>query len=346
MRLTVAAAAAAMLLGACAGPRVPVSVGVKAVPSDVLLGADERDAPGAIATVAGDAVTGSLRAPTIAATDPAAPKTAAACARATALAFAEKVAGSVISRPPMEAEYTYRTGTWVNDGSLPAPKSGFSVGAVRRVSDVVVEDDGAFSFTVTDEGGGTKVVARYRVVQASVTDTAGLGPPPEAPVAQPQDGPAPPAATDTGVFLTALTITSLGQPPLHVAPQPPLLLTQLPIEAGLRWTTAGVDPATLSVATLEVRIGLRLPDPKDPAGRLVPRADVDACGNVLAGWYVEITNGRIVGPLTDVTLSSIRALAPQFGGISILETLKATGMVGGTELAIDRALTITSEPKG
>ncbi len=343
-----------VLASGCAGPRVPVAVGVKEFPSDVLLG----DQSNASATVPSAQPAPPQRAPvrTQSGAAPAGPEEIAVevdCPRAGPFDFAKREARGRVDAVPVEATYAFRPGLWVNDGTLEAPAETTEPTVARRVHDVEVDDDpDAFTFEVTDEGDGITITTAYEVVQSSVSDEL---PVPVEPVSPPSEvegeeipdagAPPGPAVPDQGLFLTALTLTLDDGSTTHLAPEVPLVVAPLPLQGGTEFLTAGYDPLTMTAMYLRVKVGMEIPDPDDPEGtRLASRANVDACGNVLQGWYIDISEAMISGPTVNAAFSSLRVIAPQFGGISILETLSLTGSIDGTDVELDREHTITDEP--
>ncbi|MGH2813124.1 MAG: hypothetical protein ACRDI1_10500, partial [Actinomycetota bacterium] len=129
-------------------------------------------------------------------------------------------------------------------------------------------------------------------------------------------------------------------------PQPPIQLMRFPASPGAQWDSFGTDPLSRTTMRFHARIGIEGPDDddEDEDPELISKARIDACGVVLDAWFVEVTQGEILGPQTDLDFQSVYAIATQFGTFPIMEQIEITGTNRGTQTTTKNVATISEEP--
>jgi hypothetical protein len=130
-------------------------------------------------------------------------------------------------------------------------------------------------------------------------------------------------------------------------PQSPgVKLLHFPAEPGVQWDSHGADPLSQTAMSFHAQIGRELPDGNDPdtLPDIQGKARVDACGQPLDAWWVQIKDGSIVGPNTNLTLNALYAIAPQFGGFPVMEEVEVKGTNRGLQTNSKNAATIAKEP--
>lgn len=221
--------------------------------------------------------------------------------------FPEVAASTGVSGPPTAG--TYR---WLIEGTQDTGQLGgvvtFPKQIQKTVHDVVDNSSGEdrlYSYSVTEREvlfGSTAVVTqRYSVRQT----------------ASPAD--------EDGVFLTEIT-TKVGAAETVFAPQPPIMIVQIPVTLGEVVVAGpanrrpidevGVDPTTQEVMRLQ--------------GTVLNRYTVDACGDVVQGWFVEGTrefvsanDANADGEPDAYTSNYNYMVATQYGGLVIYEWIES-----------------------
>lgn len=308
--MAVALLVAASTLAGCAGPREDVDVGIREFPSDVLLG--EPDAPvvapapvpptavvltgpflGDVPTAGGGGPTTSVSRPRTStpggSTSTTTPRAAARCPAADPLAAPAAVADNRSTTPPVAATYTFR-----NDGTFDvsgpnARKGVFPSSSTRSVRNVRTVANG-FTYEVAAELAGTTTTTRYQVIPTS--DVPG----------------------EAGLYIAAVRTEAPGATTSSFSPPLPLKLLEFPAIPGISYTSAGTDPATATSMSFTATIGNKV--------------RVDACGTPLDAIKVDLTSGRVDGPGTNVEFTATYAIATQFGGLSVQDTINVTGREG------------------
>lgn len=316
-RLRFAGVALLVLSTACAGPQEPLEVGIKEFPTDVLLGAPDEESPtGPVNVDPGLPVVIERR--IVRTAPPPLPPLSTpepACPTAHPFDAPRLEATNRAMRPPVEGTYAFRTkGSIELDGSkFPLAPTTF-----RTISNVSADTD-AFSFDV--EAG--QVTTSWRVV---------------------------PEGSNAGIFMTRqVTQSATGETTFE--PTPPVKFLEFPAEPGREWDSVGTDTRTGTTMALSGRVGVEMPDPDDPeATVLEAKARVDACGEVLDAWYVEIRgpqaqgNARIVSPTSSLELRGTYAFATQYGGLSIADVVQLEGQTVAGQLKTVQDSTINAEP--
>lgn len=282
-------AALAVVAAGCAGPREPLEIGLKEIPSQVILGSQTEDAPAAV-FVPPDAF--PIRLPSVPAgvaepprpftptTTPAPPPP---CPSADPLSAPKVEALNGIFSPPVPSAYPFRNrGTFEISGAN-AQKGVLPESSTRTVKDVVDSGGGRFRFQVESVFGDTTTITGYKVEPAGTSEPGGQG-----------------------LYVTAITTSAEGQSSTF-DPQPDLLLLRLPVEIGNEWQSAGVDQRSGTAMAFTGTTGVK--------GR------VDACGTFLDAHTVTI-NGRIgecqdIGPPDPAVPDPAPACPPQRAGQAI-----------------------------
>jgi hypothetical protein len=101
---------------------------------------------------------------------------------------------------------------------------------------------------------------------------------------------------------------------------PAVLYLPLEIVPGEEFNSVGIDPRTGSVLQNQAKV--------------LTRARVDACGEVVDGWAVQATQTFSGAGQTAPPRSYRYIIAPQFGGIIISEELHTTGPQGTTDVTL------------
>ena len=331
-------AVAALLTAACAGPRTPLEVSVKEFPTDVLLGKKAAPPPPPLPganlnpgfptlfqppSFTVDTRTGEITRP------PPAPvlqcPTAHPFTGPTHPAFSRPS-----TAPPAPGEYVFRNtgtisklGAKVAGGAVPAQTR-------RQIDDIRPAPGGrGYDFTVYEDlGPFTRTMSTYRVIGENSVNNPAVN-----------DGTA-------GVFLVQYATESQAATD-NFNPNPAIKLLEFPAEPRREWDTRGVDPLTQASMTFHARIGIDVPDGDDPDDLpdFQAKTRVDACGVVLDAWIVDIVNGQIVSGQGELVINARYAMAPQFGGLTLMETVKLTGTSSAGPVNSENTATISSEPK-
>ena len=285
-----------LTVSACAGPKKPFELGLREVPSDLLLGNQDKGTPlpaqmpptaFLVTDLAGSP---PPRSPvsTLPPPVPEPPPPPPACPEADPLAPAKLPALTDIPKPPVRGTYQYRTsGTLVD----PAGPRTLAPTAVHDVGNVVSIGPGEFTFDVTVRQDDRLTTTTYHVV--------------------PRTSPAVPP----GLYIARVD-SGGGLPPF--APKPELLLLPFPALRGTTFNGAGSDGAT----TIEYD------------GLIDETERVDACGAHVDGLQVKLTNGRATTARTVGGTSFVEAfeatyvIATQYGGLSLRDFFKGGAPTG------------------
>lgn len=333
-------AALAVLATGCAGPKEPLEIGLKEVPSQVILGSQTEDAPPAV-FLPPDAL--PIRLPSVPAgvaepPAPFAPTTAPApaspCPAADPLSAPKVEALNGIFAPPVPATYPFRNrGTFEISGAN-AQKGVLPESSTRTIKEVVDSGGGRFRFQVESRFGATSTITGYKVEPSGTSEPGG-----------------------SGLYITAITTTTDGQSSTF-DPQPDLLLLRLPVEIGNEWQTAGVDQRSGTAMVFTGTTGV-----KDR---------VDACGTFLDAHTVTI-NGRI-GECQDVaapdpavpdpqpacppvppgqavsadsstSFEGVYRIGTQYGGITLGESITTTTQQRSSSVNRKNTATISEPPR-
>lgn len=289
-----ATAVALLTLAACGGPERPFELGLKEVPSDLLLGGKKKPLPlpaqlPPTATLTIDLPGGSAATPTtrLPPPIPEPPPPEEPCPKAEPLSAADRQVTPDIAQPPVPATYRYRTKGYLATASsvsqvLPT--------AVHTVANVQTIGPGEFTYDVTVVHGARTTTTTYHVV-------------PRTSVAIPP-----------GLYIAAVD-TDQGDP---FQPVPELRLLPFPALRGANFTAAGSD-GTSTVSYEAVVTETRR---------------VDACGAFVHGIGVRLINGRAASgtageeeALTE-TFEATYYIATQYGGVIVESEISGESGLG------------------
>lgn len=316
-----AALAALASLAACAGPHRPLEFGIKEISSDLILGRQgaavlPAPAPVPVPPVAFVFSPSGLVGPSSPmrpATPVAAPPTTqppSSCPTADPLAPTQVPARNAVTTLPAEATYVYRVEGTYSVGGANASSGTLPPLSTRRVSDVHQLSDGSVNFIVEARLGDTVTDTTYHVIPTTTL------------------------APQAGIFVHAVR-TSDSDGSSAFTPTSELLLLPFPADPGATFSAAGTDgPTTMQWD-----------------GAIGQKARVDACGTPIDAVSVRIRGTVSTAGARSVTqnIDAVYAIATQFGGISVMDTVNLDGTVveSGAAFSASRHLqaTINSEPK-
>lgn len=345
-RLLTALVAFAVVGSACSGPREPVEVSVREFPTDVTLGAQgvaETPAPPqqSVGTPAGPALV--IRPPeprrqTGQSQSAAAPS--GPCPAAHPFDAPRHEAPSRATNAPTAATYRhrntgtfeYRQGSATNAGVLPAQSSR----TIKEVQRLGTQPNSPYRFKIAENLAGISTTTTYHVnPESNIPGEAGL-------------------------FIAGIETVRSNGPSEVFSPQPMIKIFEFPAMANLNWKSSGADPTSRSTMTIQGRIGVETPDGGDAGTEpdILARARVDACGEVVDAWLVEIggpsdtakpnpAGGTIIGPgVKNLRLKAIYAIATQFGAFSVYDKYEITGTeANGQTVKLVNEATISEYPK-
>lgn len=324
MRRTLAALTAllvALFTAGCSAPDRPLSLGFKEVPSDVVLGAqtETTQAPRPNASPANLPLPPSIVAlppPTfdIGRRPGTSPPVLAACRAADPLRAPAVEATSGIDGPPAPAQYLFRNqGTFEVSGP-DARRGAFPQTSLRTVQLVSREDEGRlFEFSVAETLGDITTTTIYRVVRAA--DAAG----------------APSVTSEPGMYIRQVESRRADGEAGVFTPTPPLKLAALPLVRGARVESRGVDPTTATAMSFVSTVS--------------GKSRVDACGEPLDSFTLELTEGTVLSPEQDLDFAATYAVGTQFGGLILRETIAFTGTDGAAGVSRSNTATISQTPR-
>ena len=315
------ALAVALSTAGCGAPERPLSLGFKEIPSDVVLGAQTpstTEAPEA----AGPAT--SPLPPIVVALPPprfepgrrpvSEPPEVNTCPAADPLQAPAVEAPTGIEAPPADGQYLFRnqgtfevSGPDARRGTFPAT----SLRTVKRLS--IDEDRRVFDFSVAETLGDITTTTTYRVIRRAELD------------AVPQD------AGDAGIYIRQVESRQVGGETAVFTPTPELKLATLPLIRGERVEARGVDPVTATTMSF--------------VSTVAGKARVDACGEPLDSFTLELTEGTVLSPEQNLEFAATYALGTQFGGLILRETVAFTGTDGDAGVSRSNTATISQPPR-
>lgn len=298
------------LLAGCAGPDRRLDLGIKEVPSDIVLGTPEAGAPApapvppAVPVLVGPGLPPSFRMPG----SPTAPTTTEpplACPKTDPLAAPRLQAATRITDPPPEGALAYRVdGTYSVSGS-DARSGRFPPTSTRTIEAVQVTSTG-FTYQVAAQLAGTTTTTGYQVIKTG--DVPG----------------------EAGLYVTFVATEAPSGASARFQPALPMKLVDLPMIANNSVTAAGTDP--ISATTVSWSTTVR------------HKTRVAACGTNLDAITVSLEGGRVDGPQTNVDFSATYAIGTQFGGLSLADTVKIAGREGLDTVGRDISSTVSADP--
>lgn len=324
------------LLAACGAPAEPLNVGLREVPTDIVLGSASEESDVSAPQVPPTAVDVTVPPPTDVTPPPppppppgppAPPPPPPPPSDADVEACVEPdprdapradVRREAINRP-VEATYTFR-----NDGGFEvsgpnAREGSFTEPTKRTVKDVTDRSGGNFSYAVEAVLNGTTTTTHYLVRNQPLTDdpTGALD------LADVHDG--------RGLYITRIDTESESGQSSRFDPVEPLLLLPLPVVSGATHEVAGTDPVSGRSMSYTLRV--------EGSSR------VEACGEPLAAIRVHLEDGRIVGPLISVDFVATYDLGTQFGGFMLRDETVTAGQEGLDTVSRNNIATISDVPR-
>lgn len=327
---------ATLLASGCAGPREPLSVGTQEYPTGIVLRAIDDEPVQAlpvpptsivISPPANDFVVPVPRpaaqpAPQQTVAPEVPPSPAPVCPAADPLAAPRLVAIDHVQTGPVpERTYTFRdVGTFEEGGA--------------NARTVVLPDSSTRHVTALErEDGATGEVVRYDVVatvgKVQTTTTYTVVPLTE-------------SSVNAGLYVTSVRTVLEDGTEEQFTPQPAPGLLQLPFPAtpGRTWTSSGTDPLSQTTMTYNGAVAEE-------------KVRVDACGTPLDAIGVRIdgsfgpeqSGGLTLSPNGQVNFVAQYAFATQYGGLSLLDVVEATGTRNGVGFTTTSRSTINSEPQ-
>ena len=293
-------AALALAVGACAGPSAPLEIGSKEIPVDITLG-DQGQTPPPRPLGANPsplAFPGFIQ-PPIPRPQPGLTEPhpgVGACPLADPLDAALLVARRSAPALPAQGAYRFRNqGSFTVDGV----ETAYPPTTKRTVVDPrPIDAEGNFEFGVRISLIDETTTTTYRVLNGGTLP-------------------------DRGIYIVRVITERASGTDSFVPHQPILLLPFPPPELGTNledeiddargdtYRSSGTDPLTSTTMILEAR--------------LAGKARVDACGEWIDAFDVEVITGRIVGPSKQITFTGRYAVAPQYGGLIVEDDIQMEG---------------------
>ena len=313
----------ALLSGACGGPETPLKLGFKEVPSDVVLGDQSRDPQSSLVdSPPADRQLQELP-PSIVALPPPpfsprgrTPRPSPPvpeCPSADPLAAPAIEAPAAIEAPPSDGQYLFRNDGRFEVSGANARRGRFPATSLRTVKVLFRSDDGAvFDFSVAELLGDVTTTTTYRVVRTTGLGTAAEG------------------APEPGVYIRQVESARPGEAPASFTPTPSLQLAALPLVRGAQVQARGVDPTTATTMSFTSTVS--------------GKARVDACGEPLDSFTLELTDGTLLGPDEDLQFAATYAVGTQFGGLILRDTVAFAGTDGGEGVSRTNTATISQVP--
>lgn len=315
---------AATLTASCGAPADPLDLGFKEVPSDVVLGTQTTPPPPGPPPAAGGPERLIPLPPSIVALPPppfepgrrpiVAPPPSPVCRTADPLRAPAVEAPSSVAAPPRDAQYLYRNrGTFEVSGAN-ARRGSFPETSLRTIKVLAVSDDRrVFDFSVAETLGDITTATTYRVVKP----VAGAVP-------------APGAAAEAGLYIVRLESARASGETAVFSPTPELRLAAFPLVRGAQVQTRGVDPTSATTMSF--------------TSTVTGKARVDACGEPLDSFTLELTEGSVLSPEQDLDFAATYAVGTQFGGLLLRDTVAFTGTDGDAGVSRSNTATITRSP--
>jgi len=310
------------LTAGCGAPERPLSLGFKEVPSDVVLGAQTPASTTVTAPAASTALTPLP--PIIVALPPPPfeigrrpsppPPPVATCATADPLRAPSLEAPANIEAPPADGQYLFRNkGTFEVSGP-DARRGSFPATSVRTVKLLSKDESGrVFDFTVAETLGDITTTTTYRVVRSARLEAAAEG------------------TAEAGLYIRRVESRRPDGQSAVFTPAPELKLASLPLVRGERVEARGFDPTTATTMSF--------------VSTVAGKARVDACGEPLDSFTLELTEGAVLSPGQNLEFAATYAVGTQFGGVILRETVAFSGTDGDAGVSRSNTSTITQTPR-
>lgn len=322
-RALIAYLLSASLLTACVSRPDPLEVGTKEIVADVEFGGRKPRAvppPPALNLDPGFPllIQPPRRGTTF--TPPSIPPPRGPCPSANPLSAPRFEAQSRAPLPPVEGSYRFRnTGGFENTEDGVTTKGTFPATTVRIIKEVTKQSDGSFGFKISESMDDAVTETLFEVV-------------PDSPVSE-----------RMGVFVRQIA-TQGGD---SFSPLPPIRQLAFPTAPDIEWDSVGSDPLSQWTMRFHARVGLELPDGPDPDSLPDARFKqrIDACGEFIDTWLVQIKDGEIIGVDTEIKFKAVYAFAPQYGGLAVMEDISIEGVNRGVQVKSHRISIIGQVPE-
>jgi hypothetical protein len=114
-------------------------------------------------------------------------------------------------------------------------------------------------------------------------------------------------------------------------PAPEPQLAAFPLVRGARIESRGVDATTQTAMSF--------------VSTVAGKARVDACGEPLDSFTLELTDGRLISPTQDLDFNATYALGTQYGGLILRETVAFAGEDGDSGVSRTNTSIISQVPR-
>lgn len=320
LRRIAAIGAMVVALAGCSGPKIPLEVDAKQFPVDILLGSQRTPAPpppagsdagpigfpGFLQPPAPRPLPGLLPPPDTGPINP--------CPAANPNDPSLLVA-RLTAIPPAPATYVYGNSGTIKTGDAVSVE--YPPTTTRTVQNVKPGTDG-FDYDVAATVAGATTTTTYRV------RTGGQTP-------------------DRGISIVQI-VTRDRQRTQSFTPSTPILLLPFPSPEygtnledeldqyrGQRYRSAGTDPISQTTMVLEAT--------------LTGKHRVDACGEWIDAFDVEVLTGSIIAPGRQLDFTGHYRIAPQYGTLIVEDDLLMTGTDGGVAVRVQNRSSIRQVPR-
>lgn len=311
--------AALVVTAGCSGPPDRLDASVKEVPSDIVLGSPESGAPvpapvpPAVPVLTGPGVPPSLfdlgvptgPSTTTPRTTPTTGPVRPACPTADPFSTPRRDAPNRVTEPPPAGPLPYRIDGTFSVSGANARQGRFPTSSTRTIANIRPTGSG-FTYEVAAELAGTTTTTGYQVIRQS--DVPG----------------------EAGIYVTFVATRAPSGATARFQPTLPIKFTEFPMVPNVSVTAAGTDPASATTVAWTTTVR--------------QKARVDACGTPLDAITVQLTDGRATSPSTDVAFTATYAIATQFGGIAVADTVALQGREGLDDVSRRIVSTIDVEP--
>lgn len=344
LRHLIAVVTAVATLSACSGPQVPLNIGIKEVPGDVVLGGAEPVVksipvppvslpvtPPAVDDLVGatDAdppnFSGPFSEDEPPSTSPPRPGTRPACPAADPREAPAREARNRITEPPAQGKYRFR-----NEGNFEVSGPNAVRGSFPPSAPRVVKDVAAFIDPSTSQPAWFRFAVEASLTPLAVTTTTYTLVPERS-----QPGPPP------GLYISRVHTRFKDGTEEDFRPSnfPGLLLLPFPAVRGDEWETTGVDPRSGMAMAFRGRVGAK--------------ERVDACGEPLDTILVHIDGefgpagerGVVVSPNAVTEFVAEYGIGTQFGGLLLLDRVDVVREYSTGAIHHRNQATISTEPK-
>lgn len=328
-------------LTAC-GPDIGLTVGVREDPVNVVIGDQRKPSPTAV--VLPPPLDNPLPSfppfviqPPTALVAPVATPLPPTCPNIGPFDYPKVPGTNSISKPPVTAGYDFRQGGKETSGT-----STYTLPSIdHRTYGNVIPDPTlgpqSFTFDVTQQLFGDKVVTTYLVNPSGSAPTKIPGGPSPAPSSPPGAFIVDPRTA--GMYISSIVDTKPDGSQTQFSPANAVMLAPFPLTLNASWSSQGADGVHSTTMTVQ--------------GQIVSQHDrVDACGTVVDAWRIHLT-GNVADSHTQPTsanqpglsLDNLYEIAPQYGGVIVGEELDEQGSTDVGAFALTVNAGILAEPR-